>query len=160
MASAMCSAAIVSLSARSAIVRATRRMRSCARAVRPSRLEGAAEHRRRLLGQRTEIRELRRGNGGVADVLALPVVLPLPGGEHTGADGFRGFLLRVFPRGKRLILDRLHGDLEVDAVEKRPGQAAEVLLHGFLRAGAALRAVPAARTGIHRGNQLKIGGAR
>ena len=121
-------------------------------------LERAAEHRRRLLGQRTEIRELRRGNGGVADVLALAVVLPLPGGEHTGADGFRGFLLRVFPRGERLILDRLHGDLEVDAVEKRPGQAAEVLLHGFLRAGAALRAVPAARTGIHRGNQLKIGG--
>ena len=37
MASAICSAPMVSLSARSAIVRATRRMRSWARAVRPSR---------------------------------------------------------------------------------------------------------------------------
>lgn len=83
-------------------------------------LEGAAENGRRLVGQRTELREKRGRNGGVADVLALPVILPLPGGEHTGADGLRAFLLCAAARGERLVLDRLHGDLEVDAVEQRP----------------------------------------
>ena len=41
--------------------------------------------------------------------------------------------------------------------DRRRRQTAQILLHALLRAGAAVCAVPAARTGVHGGDELKIG---
>ena len=147
MASAICSAPMVSLSARSAIVRATRRMRSWARASdRAARRRGGKRQTPRRSADRTprearaEWRRCRRPRPAGHTAAA--------GRRAHGADGLRAFLLCAAARGERLVLDRLHGDLEVDAVEQRPGQTAQILLHALLRAGAAVCAVPAARTGF------------
>ena len=95
------------------------------------------------------------GGGGAGEAVALPVA----GGLHAGADSGGG-LTPVCSRSEVAVADAGHLDLEVDAVEERPGDAAAVAddLVGLADAGAVAAAGVAAGAGVHAADQHDGGG--
>ena len=101
-------------------------------------LKGGGKDRFRFIRQRTVFRQQSRCQRGVAHVLALSGILHSTCGQHAGADRGRAFFGSLSAGGKGGIFHRLHGNLQIDAVEQRTGQTLEILLHGRFGAGARL----------------------
>jgi hypothetical protein len=155
MASETWSSVIESLAARSAMVRETRKMRSWARAERPrasiasfSAAWPAASswqswsHAAIQLA-RTGTESLQLNGAGLVNLLA-----------HGGTTGAVGGFGEIVKRHWR------HFNVQIDAIEERPGDAAHVLLD---RDGGTLALVlriaeEAAWARIHRGDEDEVGG--
>lgn len=88
--------------------------------------------------------------------LALPRELPLARERDARGHGFARFAGGRRPLGQLGGRERGNLDLDVDPVEERPGQLAQIARGDVGRAAAAAArvAAPAARARIHRGDQL------
>lgn len=91
--------------------------------------------------------------------LALPRELPLARERDARGHGFARFAGGRRPLGQLGGRERGNLDLDVDPVEERPGQLAQIARGDVGRAAAAAGrvAAPAARARIHRGDQLARG---
>src|SRR5690606_7802905 len=87
----------------------------------------------------------------------LPRHLPIPALQHAVAHSRRPLARR---RLEPCLLRRPQTDIKVDAVQQGAGEALPIRFDARLRADARLARVsrPAARTRIHGGHQLKLGG--
>jgi hypothetical protein len=97
------------------------------------------------------------GRGQAAVLGALAAALEGPGGEHAGAD--LGGRLGVGGADQLLGGEPVDLDVEVDAVEQRPGQPAGVAVQVIEAAAAGEAAVPQvpAGAGVRRGDQGEAG---
>ena len=145
------------LPARSAMVRATRRMRVIARAERPSR--AAARSSRRVPGgvERRDARQRRRAEARVP-ALAAPA-LPLAGRRHPLAHGGAS-VRRASLVGQLLVGEGRDVDVQVDAIERAAPRAATGSRRRSPCEQVQVRtraAEVAARAGVERRDQHEVG---
>ncbi len=121
-------------------------------------LEGAAENGRRLVGQRTELREKRGRNGGVAETSS-----PCRSYCRCRAASTRARMVSELSSCARLRAASASYSTGCTVIWRSmrsssgPDRRRRYCCTRSLRAGAAVCAVPAARTGVHGGDELKIG---
>ena len=112
------------------------------------------------VGKRTEHLELSGGNVRVAENLRAgkPFALPLPRGVDPHANVGGGFRRRA--GGELIKLDRRYLNMQINAIEQRPGDARHILLRRAGRAGAGSGRMSekAAGAGIHRRRKHKGAG--
>jgi hypothetical protein len=91
---------------------------------------------------------------------ALAYVLALARGAHTGGNSRAAFACADLAGGQLRRRERGHFDLDVDAIQQRSRQLAQIARGYFGRAAAAAVrvAAPAARAGVHGRDQLAGGG--
>lgn len=120
-------------------------------------LKRAAHELLARLVERAVLPDHRRRHIGVAAHARPLEALLLDGacGVDPRADHGRG--LRLFPAAHGVVFDGGNGDVHVDPVEQRAGDAVQVALHLLFRAGAAPVgvAVPPAAAGVHGADEQK-----
>ena len=142
------------------MVRATRAMRSSARAERWPRAAAMRSNSSASPSRAPEASHVAPGDGGIGGVAGSAVarVLQRPSRFDASADR-----RRRFARGAREHLVELHArdvDVQVDAVEERPRELGDVLGDGGVVAAAIARAHAAKAAGarVHRGDQREACG--
>lgn len=129
------------------------------RARRPAEaLAGLAQQPLAVVGRAAQV----VGLAAAQHVVRLALPRQLHGARSRDALGDHGARLAGRRRARREFGHRQRGhvDLDVDAIEQRPGQLAQIARRdvGCAAAASGRIAVPAARAGVHRGDQLTGGG--